>query len=48
LAEEGFIRVNFDPVLVRLLREVRYLQLLDIEVPERATQLYSKVNLYRT
>jgi hypothetical protein len=32
----GFIRVNFDPVLVRLLREVKYLLLMDIEVPERA------------
>lgn len=42
------MRVNFDPVLVRLLREVKYLQLLDIEVPERASALYSKVNVYRT
>lgn len=25
LAEEGFIRVNFDPILVRYLREVKYL-----------------------
>lgn len=25
LAAEGLIRVNFDPVLVRLLREVKYL-----------------------
>lgn len=48
LAEEGFIRVNFDPVLVRLLREVKYLQLIDIEVPERASALYAKVNIYRT
>ncbi len=47
-AEEGFIRVNFDPVLVRLLREVKYLQLIDIEVPERASALYAKVNVYRT
>jgi dynein heavy chain len=36
LAEEGFVRVNFDPILVRLLREVKYLLLLDIDVPERA------------
>jgi dynein heavy chain len=48
LAEEGFIRVNFDPILVRLLREVKYLKLLDIEVPERASHLYAKVDLYRT
>jgi dynein heavy chain len=46
-AEEGSIRVNFDPTLIRLLREVKYLQLIDIEVPERAAQLYSKVNQYR-
>lgn len=42
------MRVNFDPTLVRLLREVKYLQLIDIEVPERAANLYSKVNVYRT
>jgi len=48
LAEEGFVRVNFDPVLVRLLREVKYLQLLDISVPERAAMLYKKVDVYRT
>jgi len=40
LAAEGFIRVNFDPVLVRLLREVKYFLLLNIEVPEKASLLY--------
>lgn len=45
---EGYIRVNFDPVLVRLLREVKYLQILDIDVPERASTLYLKVNTYRS
>lgn len=29
-SEEGFLKVNFDPVLVRLLREVKYLKLQDI------------------
>lgn len=48
LAEEGFVRVNFDPVLIRLLREVKYLLLLDIDVPERASLLYKKVDIYRT
>lgn len=48
IAVEGFIRVNFDPVLVRLLREVKYLLLLDIEVPQRASLLYKKVDVYRT
>jgi len=46
--EEGFLKVNFDPVLVRLLREVKYLKLLDINVPERASKLYEKVNIYRS
>lgn len=33
---------------MRLLREVKYLQLLDIKVPERASKLYHKVNVYRS
>lgn len=48
LASEGFVRVNFDPILVRLLREVKYLLLLDIKVPETASKLYQKVDTYRT
>jgi len=46
--EEGFIKVNFDPVLVRLLREVKYLLILDYKVPEKAQILYEKVNVYRS
>jgi dynein heavy chain len=46
--EEGFVQVNFDPLLVRLLREVKYLLLLDIDVPSRASYLYSRVEIYRT
>lgn len=48
LAEEGFVRVNFDPTLERLLREVKYLLINDIEVPERASLLYEKADIYRT
>jgi len=48
IAPEGFLRVNFDPVLVRLLREVKYLQLLDIQVPDRAATLFKKVDVYRS
>lgn len=47
-AEEGFVRVNFDPILVKLLREVKYLLQQDIQVPEKASLLYKKVNIYRT
>ena len=45
---EGVIKVNFDPILTALLREVKYLQLLDIKVPPRATKLFEKVDTYRT
>jgi dynein heavy chain len=48
VAEEGFLRVNFDPTLERVLREVKYLQSLDIEVPERASLLFEKADIYRT
>lgn len=48
IAEEGFIRVNFDPTLECLLREVKYLLLLDQDVPERANSLYEKADIYRT
>ena len=47
LAEEGFVRVNFDPILTRYLREVKYLQILDIPVPARAEGLFAKVDTYR-
>lgn len=45
---EGILSVNFDPVLVRLLREVKYLLLQGHDVPERAQKLYEKVDIYRT
>jgi len=36
LFPEGYVRVNFDPVLKALLREVKYLLLLDLDVPQTA------------
>ena len=55
--EDGvFIRVNFDPALVCLLREVKYFKLLNdtrnetlkfIDIPESALQVYSKVETFR-
>ena len=50
-SEEGdeiLLVVNFDNMLVRLLREVKYLRLLDYDVPEKAQRLYDKVDTYRT
>lgn len=48
IAPEGYVKVNFDPILTALLREVKYLQLLDIKVPERAVKLFEKVDTYRS
>ena len=38
--ENGLLKVNFDPILVRLLREVKYLKQLDRGVPETAEKLF--------
>lgn len=46
--EEILLQVNFDKMLVRLLREVKYLRLLNYKVPEKAQKLYDKVDTYRT
>ena len=43
----GLLRVNFDPALVRLLREVKYFLLLNLKVPESALGIYKKAEVYR-
>lgn len=39
--------VNFDPELIKLLREIRYLQLIDLHVPENGLLIYKNVDLFR-
>ena len=39
--------VNFDKKLVELLKEVKYLRLLNYQVPEKAQKLYDRVDVYR-
>jgi dynein heavy chain len=41
------LKVNFDPILVRLLREVKYLKQLNATVPETAEKLFEKADTYR-
>ena len=41
------MKVNFDPILVRLLREVKYLKQLNSTVPETAEKLFEKADTYR-
>ena len=45
--ENGLIAVNFDPELVRLLREVKYLLELKREVPATALELNKKAETFR-
>jgi dynein heavy chain len=49
-ASSGQLRllaVNFDPALVRLLREVKYFLLLGLEVPPSALEVYKKAETFR-
>lgn len=43
----GLLRVNFDPALTRLLREVRFLLIFDMEVPADAQEIFNKAATYR-
>ena len=41
------LRVNFDPALVKLLREVRYFRLMKLDVPEAAMNIYGQMEQFR-
>ena len=43
----GLLRVNFDPALTRLLREVKYFKLLNLEIPSSALEIYERSDTYR-
>jgi dynein heavy chain, axonemal len=43
----SLLKVNFDPLLVRLLREIKYFLLLGLEVPPSAMDIYQKVEIFR-
>lgn len=45
--ENRLLSVNFDPALVRLLREVKYFLLLGLNVPETALEIYQQVETFR-
>jgi dynein heavy chain len=46
-AETRLLTVNFDPALVRLLREVKYFLLLGLNVPDTALEIYKQVETFR-
>jgi dynein heavy chain len=43
----GLLKVNFDPALVRLLREVRFLLVCGLDVPQEALEMFSRHDTYR-
>ena len=45
--EHAFLRVNFDPALICLLREVKYFLMLGVECPESATKIFEKNETFR-
>ncbi|RYG70338.1 hypothetical protein EON64_00425, partial [archaeon] len=45
--DSRMLNVNFDPALVRLLREVKYFKLLGQSVPETADEIYMQVETFR-
>lgn len=45
--QPSILRVNFDPFLVRLLREVKYFLLLGFKVPPSALEIYQLVEVFR-
>jgi dynein heavy chain len=45
--ESAELAVNFDPALVRLLREVKYLHMLALKTPESAEALFAKHEVFR-
>eukprot|EP00736_Rhodelphis_marinus_P010572 Rmarinus@m.9666 len=46
-ANTGLLSVNFDPALVRLLREVKYMKLLRLDVPHSALDIYKEAERFR-
>jgi len=46
-AEAGFIALNFDPAVTAVLRECKYLLLLEVDVPENAMSIYTQGEAYR-
>jgi dynein heavy chain, axonemal len=45
--ENRHLIVNFDPALVKLLREVKYFLLLGLTVPDSALEIYQQVEIFR-
>ncbi|KAJ3023806.1 hypothetical protein HKX48_000940 [Thoreauomyces humboldtii] len=47
IREDGLLKVNFDPTVVALLREVRYFEALSVTPPNAAAAIYAKSDVFR-
>ncbi|KAJ3220317.1 hypothetical protein HK099_004389 [Clydaea vesicula] len=47
IIKDGLLQVNFDPKVVALLREVRYMESLQVKPPEIAANIYSKSDTFK-
>lgn len=47
IEKDKTLKVNFDPELVKLLREVKYFLQMELEVPAQAAKIYDKAEIYR-
>lgn len=45
--ENGLLKVNFDPKVVALLREVKYFESLQVKVPDNAKAIFSNSDTFR-
>ena len=44
---KGLLNVNFDPELLQLLKEVKYLKILNMEIPKEADEAFAKNSTFR-
>ena len=43
----GLLHVNFDPLIVKLLRESKYFILLGLSIPDRAAEIFKQAEVFR-
>lgn len=48
LVKKGeLLQINFDPQLLQLLKEIKYLKILNLEIPSEAEEVFAKNNIFR-
>jgi dynein heavy chain, axonemal len=48
LVKKGeLLQINFDPQLLQLLKEIKYLKILNLQIPSEAEEVFAKNNIFR-